>query len=107
MWAMIPSLRPLVEGLQPAFTLPSFASACDLLLSWVMCLGKHTLRRVGQTRTPDTAPDHSRRHGLDTTYNFFERSAWSPGHLARRVAVLLLTRLKLAGRITLLVDDTL
>jgi hypothetical protein len=104
---MIPSLQPLVEGLQPAFTLPSFAAACDLLLSWVMCLGKHTLRRVGQTRTPDAVPDHSRRHGLDTTYNFFERSAWSPWHLARRVAVLVLTRLKLVGRITLLVDDTL
>jgi DDE superfamily endonuclease len=107
MWVMIPSLRPLVEGLQPAFTLPSFASACDLLLSWVMCLGKHTLRRVAQTRTPNTVPDHSQRHGLDTSYNFFERSAWSPMHLARRVAVLVLTRLKLVGRLTLLVDDTL
>jgi hypothetical protein len=72
-----------------------------------MCLGKHTLRRVAHTRTPDTVPDHSRRHGLDTTYNFFERSAWSPLHLARRVAVLVLTRLRLCGRLTLLVDDTL
>jgi hypothetical protein len=107
MWAMIPSLRPLVEGLQPAFTLPSFATACDLLLSWVMCLGKHTLRRVGQTRSPDMVPDHSQRHGLDTTCNFFERSAWSPLNLARHVAILVLTRLKLLGRITLLVDDTL
>jgi hypothetical protein len=107
MWVMIASLRPLVEDLQPAFTLPSFASACDLLLSWVMCLGQHTLRRVGQTRTADTVPDHSQRHGLDTTYNFFERSAWSPTVLARLVAVLVFARLKLLGRITLLVDDTL
>src|SRR4051794_23054288 len=107
MWAMIAPLQPLVEDLRPAFTLPSFASACDLLLSWVMCLGKHTLRRVGQTRNPNTVPGHSRRHGLDTTYNFFERSAWSPPVLARLVAILVFTRLKLAGRITLLVDDTL
>jgi DDE superfamily endonuclease len=107
MWAMIPSLQPLVEGLQPAFTLPSFASACDVLLSWVMCLGQHTLRRVAQTRTPDRVPDHRQRHGLDTTYNFFERSAWSPTVLARLVAALVFTRLKLVGRITLLVDDTL
>jgi DDE superfamily endonuclease len=104
---MIPSLAPLVEQLRPAFTLPSFASACDLLLAWVMCLGKHTLRRVAHTRHPDVVPDHSRRHGLDTTYNFFERSAWSATGLAHRVAVLILTRLKLVGRITLLVDDTL
>src|SRR6266567_310562 len=107
MWVMIASLRPLVEDLRPAFTLPSFTSACDLLLSWVMCLGKHTLRRVAQTRTPDTVPDHSRRHRLDTTYNFFERSAWSASHLARCVAVLVRTRLQLVGRITLLIDDTL
>src|SRR4051812_26703538 len=107
MWTMIASLQPLVEDLRPAFTLPSFVSACGLLLSWVMCLGKHTLRRVGQTRNPDAIPGHSRRHGLDTTYNFFERSAWSPPVLARLVAILVFTRLKLAGRITLLVDDTL
>jgi hypothetical protein len=107
MWAMIASLQPLVEDLRPAFTWPSFTSACDLLLSWIMCLGKHTLRRVGQTRRPNNVPDHSQRHGLDTTYNFFERSSWSPLHLARRVAVLVLTRLQLSGRITLLVDDTL
>jgi DDE superfamily endonuclease len=107
MWAMIASLQPLVEDLRPAFTLPSFASACDLLLSWVMCLGKHTLRRVGQTRTPDRVPDHSHRHGLDTTYNFFERSAWTPAGLAYRLAVLILTRLLPRGVVTLLVDDTL
>jgi DDE superfamily endonuclease len=107
MWAMIASLQPLVEDLRPAFTLPSFASACDLLLSWIMCLGKHTLRRVGQTRTADRVPDHRQRHGLDTTYNFFERSAWTPTVLARLVAALVFTRLKLLGRITLLVDDTL
>jgi DDE superfamily endonuclease len=107
MWLMIPSLDPLVEVLRPAFTLPSFTSTCDLLLSWVMCLGQHTLRRVGQTRTPDRVPDHSQRHGLDTTYNYFERSAWSPTVLSRLVAVLVFTHLKLLGRITLLVDDTL
>src|SRR5438270_6560415 len=107
MWAMIASLQPPVGNLRPAFSLPSVVSACGLLLSWVMCLGKHTLRRVGQTRTPDIAPDHCRRHGLDTTYNFFERSAWSPPVLARLAAVLAFARLKLCGRITLLVDDTL
>jgi hypothetical protein len=107
MWTMILSLQPLVEELQPAFTQPSFGSACDLLLAWVMCLGNHTLSRVAQTVDPRTPPDHSRRHGLDSYYNFFARSAWTPLGLAYRVAVLILTKLKLFGRITLLVDDTL
>src|SRR5713101_7967125 len=107
MWTMILSLQPLVDALLPAFTQPTFAAHCDLVLAWVMCLGKHTLYRVAHTVHPETAPDHSQRHGLDTYYNFFERSAWTPQGLAYRVGLLILTRLKVFGVITLLVDDTL
>jgi hypothetical protein len=107
MWGMIPSLRLCVDCLAPAFTQPSFASCGQLLLGWVMCLGRHTLLRVGRSADPAQAPDNSSRHGLDGYYNFFERSAWRPSDLAYRVGVVLLTRLKLFGRIVLLVDDTL
>ena len=107
MWTMILSLQPLVEQLTPAFTQPSFRSSCQLLLAWVMCLGKHTLCRVAESADPQDLPDHSRRHGFDTYYNFFERSAWTPQSLAYRVAVLVLTRLQTLGLSTLLVDDTL
>jgi hypothetical protein len=104
---MIGSLEPIVAVLQPAFTQPSFATCGQLLLAWVMCLGKHTLRRVGDNAHPDVPPDHTRRHGLDTYYNFFERSAWATPRLSHRVGMLILTRLKFFGAITLLVDDTL
>jgi hypothetical protein len=107
LWHMIPSRAPLVEGLTPTFTQPSAVTACRLLLAWIMCLGRHTLRRAAENAHPDRVPDHSQRHGLDTFYNFFERSAWTPGGLAYRVGVLILTRLKFFGVITLLVDDTL
>jgi Transposase DDE domain len=107
MWNMIGSLQPLVALLQPAFTQPSFTTSCHLLLAWVMCLGKHTLRRLGHTCNPQTPPDHSQRHRLDSYYNFFERSAWTPQSLAQRVGVLIFTRLRFVGAITLLVDDTL
>ncbi len=107
MWCMIDSLRNIVEPLASAFTQPSFATNCQFLLGWVMCLGKHTLRRAAHSAQPQTPPDHSGRHGLDGYYNFFERSAWTASGLAYRLAVLVLTRLKFFGRITLLVDDTL
>lgn len=107
MWCMIDSLRSLVEGLAGAFTRPSFATACQFLLGWVMCLGKHTLGRTAHSAQPHLPPDHSQRHGLDGYYNFFERAAWTPAGLAYRVAVLVLTRLCFLGRVTLLVDDTL
>jgi DDE superfamily endonuclease len=107
MWHMIPSLEALVQVLAPAFTEPSFHAGCQFFLAWVMCLGRHTLLRVGASAHPDVLPDHSGRHGLDAYYNFFERSAWTPLGLAYRVAVLILTRLPLGNRVTLLVDDTL
>jgi hypothetical protein len=107
MWTMILSLQPLVEAVTPAFTQPTFATSSQLVLAWVMCLGKHTLYRVAQNVHPETVPDHSQRHGLDTSYNFFERSAWTPSGLAHHVGLLILTRLKFLGVITLLVDDTL
>ncbi len=101
MWTMIASLQPIVQALAPAFTPASFRTHCDLLLAWVLCLGKHRLCRVADTAQPQHLRDHSQRHGLDTTYNFFERSAWTATGLACRLAVLILTRLKLTGPITL------
>jgi hypothetical protein len=107
MWTMIASLEVIVDDLRPAFTTPAFVASCDLLLGWVMCLGRHRLWRVAANAHPHEPADHSRRHGFDTYYNFFERSAWTPTALAYRVAVLILTRLPFSGPITLLVDDTL
>lgn len=107
MWAMIASLEAVVQALAPAFTPASFATHGQFFLAWILCLGKHRLGRVADNTQPQQLRDHSQRHGLDTYYNFFERSAWNPTTLAKRLAVLILTRLKLTGPITLLVDDTL
>ena len=59
MWCMIDSLRFVVDGLSGAFTCPSFATAGQLLLGWIMCLGKHTLRRSAQSAQPQTPPVYS------------------------------------------------
>jgi hypothetical protein len=107
MWTMIVSLQPFVEALAPAFTQPSFATTVKLLLAWLMCPAHHTLFHVAECADPTTTPDHSRRHGFDGYYNFFERSAWTPKGLAYRVTLLVLTRLAAWGVVTLLVDDTL
>jgi hypothetical protein len=104
---MIASLEPIVQALAPAFTPASFGTHCEFFLAWVLCLGKHRLGRVADTAQPAELRDHSQRHGLDTYYNFFERSAWTPKGLAYRLAYLILTRLLPRGVVTLLVDDTL
>ena len=107
MWFMIPSLADFVRALSPAFTQPSFTTHCQLFLAWVMCLGRHQLYRVAQNVHPQKPHDHSQRHGFDTFYNFFERSSWTPKELTYHILLLIMTRLRLSGHITLLVDDTL
>lgn len=107
MWTMIRSLDAIVDDLSAAFTRPSFVTGGQMLLAWVMCLGKHKLLRVAESAHPEIVPNHSQHHGFDSYYNYFERSAWTPKALAQRIGILILTRLKLFGCITLLVDDTL
>ena len=54
MWHMIPSLAPFVQALAPAFTQPSFATHCQLLLGWLMCLGaRNTFRNTVGHHTID------------------------------------------------------
>jgi hypothetical protein len=38
MWTMIGTLECVVDELAPAFTQPSYGSAAELLLGWIMCL---------------------------------------------------------------------
>ena len=49
MWPIIPSLDPLLQVMAVAFTEPSFRSHRDILLGWIMCIGKRTEYRVFQT----------------------------------------------------------
>ena len=107
MWAMIPSLEPIVQALAPAFTHPSFVTHCQLLLGWLMCPGAHTTFRVAQTIGARRQTSGGAPPDCDRYYNFFERSAWSVAGLAYRVAVLVLTRLQVCGPLYLVVDDTL
>ena len=107
MWSMISSLHPIVDVLAPAFTQPSAITSANFFLAWIMCLGKRTIFGVCKSANPQTLHDNSRRHGFDSYYNFFERSAWTPMGLAYRIALLIITGLNVWGTITLLVDDTL
>ena len=107
MWSIIPSLDALLQGLAVAFTEPSFQTHRDLLLGWIMCIGKRTEYRVFQTIQASTVVSRVERHPFDRFYNFFSRSAWTVESLAHQVAVALVLALNPAGWLYLVVDDTL
>jgi len=62
---------------------------------------------VFQTIQADAPVSRRERHPFDRFYNFFSRSAWTVGDLACHVAVAIVVRLNLRGRLYLVVDDTL
>ncbi len=107
MFTSILSLDTLLQCLLPAFTQPSFQTHIEVLLGWVMCLGKRTEYGVFQTIQADTPVSRKERHPFDRFYNFFSRSAWTVHDLARQVAVAIVARLNPRGLLYLVVDDTL
>ena len=74
MWSIIPSLDILVQGLAVAFTEPSFQTHRDLLLGWIMCIGKRTEYRVFQTIQASSVVSRIEHHPFDRFYNFFSRT---------------------------------
>jgi hypothetical protein len=107
MWKILPSLQPFVEQFRCLFTAPSYVTHCAVLLGWIMCLGPRTLFRVFLSSSPAKLHDFSGPHGQDTSYNFFERSAWKPSDLFHRLALLVFSKLPLSDAIKVIVDDTL
>jgi hypothetical protein len=106
-WSIIPSLDTLLQGLAVAFTEPSFQTHRDILLGWIMCIGKRTEYRVFQTIQASAVVSRIEHHPFDRFYNFFSRSAWTVESLAHQVCVAVVLALNPTGWLYLLVDDTL
>jgi hypothetical protein len=107
MFTSIPSLDSVLQCLLPVFTEPSFQTHIEILLGWVMCLGKRTEFSVFQAIQADTPVSRKERHPFDRFYNFFSRTAWTVHDLAHQVAVAIVVVLNPCGRLYLVVDDTL
>jgi hypothetical protein len=107
MFTSIASLDTVSQCLLPAFTQPSFQTQIEVLLGWVMCLGKRTEYGVFQAIQADTLFSRKERHPFDRFYNFFSRSAWTVHDLARQIAVAVVIRCNPQGLLYLVVDDTL
>jgi hypothetical protein len=105
-WSVIPSLVPVVQGLSVVFTQPSFLTCQQVLLGWVMCLGRRTEFRVFEAIGGEPVA-RGGDHGFHRFYNFFSRSAWTAGDLARHVAVQVVMALCPRGELCLVADATL
>lgn len=106
MWSVVPSLAPVLQGLLPVFTQPSFETHCQIFLGWLMCLGHRTEFRVFEAFVGKRVARNT-RHPFDRFYNFFSRSAWSVRELGFHVLVQLVVAMNPVGELLLIVDATL
>jgi hypothetical protein len=106
MWSVIPSLVPIVQGLSVVFTQPSFATYQQVLLGWIMCLGRRTEFRVFEA-IGGVPVARGSDHSFHRFYNFFGRSAWTVSDAVRQVAVQVVMKLCPGGELHLVVDATL
>jgi hypothetical protein len=88
------------------FTHPSAITFQQVVLGWIMCLGRRTEFRVFEGIGGKRAC-RRQRHPFDRFYNFFSRSAWTVRELARQVAVNIVVRLNPSGELHVIVDSTL
>src|SRR5208282_4761845 len=88
-------------------TEPTFRTHTEVLLGWLLCLGRHTEYRVFEAIDASRVASRAQRHPFDRFYNFFCRSAWTTKKLGHELLVSIVTRLHLTGVLCLLVDDTL
>ena len=98
----IPStFRTLFLQFTPVFTTPSFENFIPLATGWILCTGRHTIRRVIQSAC---GPARKKHHS--TLDRFFSRAVWIPDELGLYLVNLILPLIP-ADRVSAITDDTL
>jgi hypothetical protein len=96
----------LLQGLSVVFTRPSAVTFRQVLVAWVMCLGRRTEFRVFEALEGELVCRKS-RHPFDRFYNFFSRSAWTIRDLGHQLAIMIVVALNRSGVLEVIVDSTL
>lgn len=84
-----------------AFTRPSFATFCKLVVAWIICPGRHTITRLYLLAEVEG------EHAHDAYHRFLRDGVWNLEWLWRTVTVLLVQKLCSPGPLRLAIDDTI
>jgi hypothetical protein len=95
-----PEARPLLVGLAPAFTHPTFRRFTLLLAAAILTQGRHTVANLIRTLGP-LAPGH-----LTDYQRLLSRAPWSGVRLGCALTGFILNHLVPEGTVTLVGDDT-
>jgi hypothetical protein len=97
----MPSLEILLAGLAPAFRQEVSVLFGQMVLAWIVCLGRRTISRVWETTGQADQRDHT------SAFRLFSQAIWNWDEVCRLLLVVILANLVPGTRIWLVVDDTL
>jgi hypothetical protein len=98
---LIPSLELLLVALRPAFREEVHGMFCQMVASWIVCVGRHSISRVWET----TGHADDRNHAA--AFRLFSQAAWNWDEVCRLLLIRILGLLVPGSRVWLVVDDTL
>ena len=98
---LIPSLQDFLVGLAPAFRQEVHALFCQMVVAWIVCLGRRSISRVWET----TGQTDQRNHAA--AYRLFSQAAWNWDEVCRLLMIRILATLVPGTQVWLVVDDTL
>lgn len=96
-----PCLTSLLGGFFLCFRFEPFQQFRRACLAWIVCLGKRSLSRLFETTKPHPDQSHC------SFFRLFSQAGWNWDEVCRILLTTLLVRLVPAGKVWLVVDDTL
>ena len=95
------AFRASLAALAPAFTAPTFVSFEQLVIGWVLSLGRHTVTGVLQASGAVGTKHHTSFH------RFFRHSKWEPDQVALLLLRMVISLIPSGETILVPLDDTL
>ena len=97
----IPGLGVLLDAVAPAFRCEVHAMFCQMVVAWIVCLGRRSISRVWET----TGQADQRNHAA--AFRLFSQAMWNWDEVCRLLLIEVLAWSVPGLRVWLVVDDTL
>src|SRR5450755_140944 len=98
---LIPSMEKLLAPLMPVFRKEVFPTFCNMVVAWLVCLGRRTISRVWETTGKTRKKNHS------AAFRLFSQAVWNFDEVMRVLLVAILQTFIPGMRVWVVIDDTL
>ena len=98
---LIPTLAVFLALFAPAFRQEVFGTFRQMVVAWIVCLGRRSISRVWETTGKSAKKDHS------AAFRLFSQAVWNWDEVCRILLLAIVEKLVPGLRLWVVVDDTL